>query len=205
MAIVTLDDVHAALNYPTGVTVDDSELQGFIDAAEIEVQKLAGDVDSATYSETYDGGDVSIYLRHRPVISVTSITEIIGSLTYTLSLQPPGQSVDAWGYSLDDPLSGKVVRRSAAGQPWRFTPGIGNVFVTYTAGRTVVPANIRLATLELIEHWWQRSQQGAFATPTGGAIGSPQYDDAVTEPGSNYGIPYRVVDKLTQERMPVIS
>lgn len=205
MALVTLDDVHAALNYPSGTTVDDAELQGFIDAATVEIEKLAGKVESASFTEVYDGGDVSIYLRQRPVLSVQSITEVIGSLTYTLSLQPPGQSVDAWGYSLDNPMSGKVVRRSAAGQPWRFTPGIGNITVIYTAGRADVPANIRLATLELIEHWWQHSQQGAFATPTGGAIGSPQYDDAITIPGQAFGIPYRVQDKLTQERMPVIA
>ena len=95
MALVTLDDVHAALNYPAGVTVDDAELQGFIDAATIEIEKLAGKVESASFTEIYDGGDVSIYLRQRPVLSVQSITEVVSSLTYRLLLQPPGQSVVA--------------------------------------------------------------------------------------------------------------
>lgn len=157
---VTADEVDAELNLGAD-TSQDAELAGYVDAVTRVIERRVGDITNATYTETHDGGDVSIYLRHRPVVSVASITEVVGSVTYTLTLQPPGSSTDAWGFSLDDPANGKIVRRSAAGQPWRFTAGVGNITVTYTAGRAGVPlANMRLAALQLIQHMWSATQRG---------------------------------------------
>lgn len=158
---VQLTDVKAQLNITS--TTYDAELQGFLDAAGDVVLEFIGDIPTTVYTENYDGGDVSIYLRHRPVLTITTMTEVVGNVVYTLTSQPPGSSVDAWGYSIDDADAGKVVRRSAAGQPWRFTPGIGNITVTYSAGRSVLPASVRMAVLLITEHMWEQTQRGQGA------------------------------------------
>jgi hypothetical protein len=204
---ISLTDVRQELNYknPGIASADDTELQGFLDAALVEIGKRAGDITTGTtWTETYDGGDISIYLRHVPVLTVTSVTEHIGNITYNLTNQPPGSSVDWLGYSIEDAANGKIVRRSAAGQPYRFTAGSGNVTVTYTAGRVTLPGNLRLATLELVAHWWQSSQQTS-SQALGGAIGGNSYDGVSTMPGSTFGIPYRILDMLEQEHRPVIA
>src|SRR2546430_16633512 len=100
---------------------NDTELQGFIDAATPIVEDMVGHVIQVTITgEIHDGGDTSIVLRHKPVLSVTTLTEIIGFVPYTLTNQPVGSPVDNYGYSIDDPYGGLVVRRSSGSTPFPF-------------------------------------------------------------------------------------
>jgi uncharacterized phiE125 gp8 family phage protein len=180
-AIVTAAEVRAHLNL-TDAT-QDVELQGFISAAQAIVENITGAVVPAVYTETYDGGMTAIILRHTPVLSITSVTENWGPTAYTLTNQPVGSSVDAWGYDLENANSGKVVRRTVTGFPFPFYRGVGNIAITYTAGRASVPADIRLAALRLIEHLWS-SQQGR--------AGRMQQDN----PGAAHAVPYFVQELL---------
>lgn len=202
MGLITVVDAKQFLGIPSTDTSDDDELQDFIDAASAVAEFFAGDLVGGTWTEQHDGGDPTIYVRHTPILSVTSLTEYIGSITYTLTNQPLGHSTDAWGYTIDDPMSGKIVRRSASGLAWRFVPGTGNVTITYTSGVPgVPPANIRKGVEFIVAHLWS-SQRGPQPLP----VYAGSDDGTSMVPGIGYAIPNRAIEmfKVTP-RLPVIG
>lgn len=176
-----------------------AKLQGIIDAATVAIQHETGPIVTETVTaEIHDGGDVSIYLRHVPVLSIVSITEVIGLIPYSLTLQPVGAPVDNFGYSIDDYSVGRITRRSAGSQPFPFYANSGNISVTYTAGAAGTPANIRLATLEFVKHIWQWGQQAN--RPVFGAA-----PDEQTGPGpAGYLMPNRVRELLEPNLRPIV-
>ncbi|MCU1617190.1 MAG: hypothetical protein JWO98_4730 [Frankiales bacterium] len=197
MTTVTLEDVKDFLRIPSTDTASDDKLVEHLDAAWAAAEFYCGDLSTGTYTEVHDGGGQAIYTRHTPVASVISLTEYIGSITYTLTNQPLGSSVDAWGYTIDDPDVGRIVRRSASGIAWRFVPGVGNVRIAYTTGRAVVPAQVTLGVKIVVQHLWETQRvpgvRGASA-------------DTSPIPGLGYAIPNRAIELFqTVPRMPVIG
>jgi hypothetical protein len=164
--LVTLSDVHDFLNIPTGDTSHDTKLQHYIDAASQIVAYEVGDVTSTTHTETHVPTGSRIILDWVPVLSIQTVTEYVGVLPYTLTSQPPGSTSDNYGYSLDLPNAGVLVRRDAAGQECNF---FGSpVVVAYTSGRTSIPSDVFLAVLEDIRGLYQQTQSGGrpgFQTP----------------------------------------
>lgn len=159
--LVTLADTKAQLNIPASDTTQDAELAGYISAATSVVQWITGPILSTPYvGEVYDGTGSVIMLRNPPILTVDSVTEYLGRVAYTITAQPLGSTVDNYGYSLDDPASGKLTRRSAAGTPMSWLGGRSSVVVSYTAGRATIPADVRLAALLDIQDLWQKTQQG---------------------------------------------
>jgi hypothetical protein len=163
--IVSLAEAEAELNMTATPADGGTKLQGFIDAASVVIEDIVGPVIARTTTEIRDGGDVSIFLWHAPVISVTTIVETIGITTYTLTNQPVGAAVDNYGFSIDDPRVGRITRRSAGSSAFPFFKNTGNVSITYVYGRTSLAItdgfdgpNIRLATLKLIRHMWAQEQ-----------------------------------------------
>lgn len=195
-SLITLAEAKAFLRLKTAT--DDDKLMDFIDAASSVAQFYCGDLLPQTYTETHDGGDQAIYVRHTPIVSVSSLTEYVGSITYTLTNQPLGQSVNAWGYTIDDPAAGRIVRRTASGLVWRFVPGVGNVTVTYTTGVASIPVQVRLGVEFIVRHLWQTQR---------GAMPSPQDADTTSQvPGVNYAIPDRAIEMFESvPRPPVFS
>lgn len=158
-AIVSLAEVKTHLNVTS--TNNDTELQGFINAATAQADYWFGPTRRIAYTnEVHDGGWPTIVLFNSPILSVESIKEFIGPTEHDLTLQPPGSTVDNYGYSIDDPQSGVIVRRSAAGTAIPFMAGPRSVIVSYTAGTLAVPADVRMAVLEDIRGLWQQTQQG---------------------------------------------
>jgi hypothetical protein len=172
--IVSLADAEAELNMTATPSDGGTKLQGFIDAASVVIEDIVGPVIGRTTTEIHDGGDVSIFLWHAPVISIASIVETIGFTNYTLTAQPVGSPTDNYGYTLDDARVGRITRRSAGSTPVTFYANTGNVSITYSYGRTSLAIadgfdgpNIRLATLKLIRHMWAQEQgnRPAFGEP----------------------------------------
>jgi hypothetical protein len=141
-------------------TAHDSQLPDIITAAVGVVEGLIGPLTPKTYSETYSGGGYSIVLRHVPVISVTSVVESWGNTNYTLTNEPVGGTSDAYGYDLEDPKAGLIVRRTVGGYPFPFFSGMGNIAITYVAGRTSVPPDVKLAVIRQIRDLWSDYQSG---------------------------------------------
>jgi hypothetical protein len=201
VALISISDARSFLDIPASASVDEAELQDFIDAASAVAEFYVGDIVGGTWTEVHDGGDAAIYTRHTPIKTVTSLTEYVGSITYTLTNQPLGSSVDAWGYTIDDPQAGRIVRRSASGMAWRFVPGSGNVRITYTSGVATIPTNVRLGVEFIVRHLYD-SQRGAQpVSPLAGVS-----DTTSMIPGITYAIPNRAIEMFkATPRMPVIG
>lgn len=200
--IVTSADVKAHLNLGADTTYD-AELVGFIDAASEVVERLAGHVISATRSYTFHvpcgaADRTRLLLPETPVTAVVSVVEYPGGATRTLTSQPLGATVDAFGYSLDDAENGVITRRNAAGIPACFAE---HVVVTWSTGRAAVPPAVRLATLLLVEHLWDRSQVGNNRP----AFNDDSNSDTFTTVGS-FAVPRAVEELLAPyRRLPAIG
>lgn len=184
-----------------------TKLQGIIDGCTSVIEDMVGHCIAVTYAdEIHDGGDTTIYLRRTPVLSIDSIVEVIGLVPYTLTEQPVGYPVDNFGFTLDNAKTGRVTRRSAGSQPFEFYDNIGNISVTYTAGRETLEPNIRLAALELIKHVYQFGQQsfGASSAYVPG-VAEADEDEMVASP-SGYLVPNRVAELCQPtRRLPGIA
>lgn len=169
--IVSLADMKKQLNM-TG-TADDAELIEFGQAATAVVEQYVGAVARRVVAETVNGGRSSVLLTTTPVIGVTSVTE-------------SGTVLDASGYYLI-PGSG-VLQRVAGLTSISFLSGTGNVTVVYTAGKTIVPANERLAAKMIIQHMWETQR------PAGGGPFTQGGDDY--DPRYSYSVPRRALELL---------
>jgi hypothetical protein len=216
-AIVDLASMKAHLRYPNPASPssDDTAIQGFIDAAEECIRFECDDVIPTLYSERHDGGDFKIYTHHRPLLEVKNIEEGWGWITYELDYQDPNTApsdTTMFGYSVNNYETGEIARRSVASVPLPFIPGERNIYIQYTAGYAQAPANIVLATKELVAHWWQNSQLRAL-TMAGSNIAYDTVTGAAytrdTETGVqniNVGVPYRILELIKAHRkMPIIA
>lgn len=173
MSIVTLTDVKAQLNISASDTSDDVELQGYIDAATAAVETQLGQVvDQRTAVDRLDLVGSSVFLlQSTPVISLTSITSLDGTQTWSVS--PSVMHVDS--------TSGCVTVLSGASVS-------GPVLVTYQAGMVAVPANVRLAGLIIIQHLWE-TQRSVMGVQLGG-------DQETYVVGRGFAIPRRAIELL---------
>jgi hypothetical protein len=215
--IVSLQDVKTHLRYPNPETpsADDTAIQKFISAADLCIQYECDDILPVLHSEYYDGGDFSVYLRHKPLLSVENVEEGWGWINYELDfveVNSPGAVFSMFAYSIEDFQNSEISRRTAGNVQIPFRPGSGNVYIQYYSGEQTIPGNIILAELELIAHWWQNSQLRAVAL-----AGSNVSYDAVsgqaysrdTESGNqniNIGVPYRILEMIkSHRRSPIIA
>ena len=194
--IVSLADVKFHLNKTDND--DDTELQYFIDAATPLVEDIAGPVIPQTKTEYYSGGVSSLVVNSLPIISVTSVTETYGQTNYSLTEISLGSSNSNFAFTVDY-STGNIVRRSFNAEAL-FPTGTNNVKVVYVTGRATIPANIRLATLMLIQHLWSTSQLNRNGSrPTLGG------DDSFTV-GAGFAVPNRVRELLQPSpRVPGIA
>lgn len=164
--IVSLSEVKEALDITS--TSNDTELQGMIDAATAVLvnhpgYRVADVVGSTSYTEWVDGGSGTIVLRHYPVTGNPTVTEYTPT-AQVIAAEPldTTSSFTGYGYQVDR-TSGILTRTSGGlGTCWR-----GRVKVVYTAGSTVVPADVRQAALVLVDHLWQTQRGGVGTLPVG--------------------------------------
>lgn len=176
LRIVGLGEVKEHGNITSSAT--DRELLGFISTAQQMIEDKVGAVVPTTVTaERHTSGRVRVWLRHAPVIAVTSVQEWSGS---TLVGSPSASE-----YVLDGESG--ALSRVAVGGAYSYWLGI-EVRVTYRAGRAPVPEAIRWAAKELTIHLWRSTQ----ALRGGRARGA---DDAVAV-GAGFGLPNRVQDAL---------
>lgn len=170
--IVSLADAKAHLNI-TG-TRDDEELRGWVEAATDVVENYVGPCVRRTFSEVFHlpwYGVRSVALNRSPVIAVTAISG--ASLT-----------------DIDTDTSFGIVRHIGDG---KFSDRIE---ITYTAGRTVIPANITKAALIILQHLWQTQRNGS----RGALPGAMDSVDPI--PGIGYAVPNRALQLMDAYRLP---
>lgn len=213
--VVTLDQVRAHLRMPITYTADDMMLSTvFIKAANDVIKRECGDIIPKQFEEYYDGGDFAIYLRNTPLLSVEFIEEGWGYTNYVLNyvqvntILPNEADIDPiFAYSIDIPGQGKISRRYGGNVPAPFVRGESNIHIVYTAGKEAIPGNVTLASLELIAHWYQGSQQRQVGNFTEGYDATDNdFTRSEGTTGINAGVPYRILELLKpNRRAPIIG
>lgn len=154
---VTLAELKAHLNITS--STHDVELDTHLAAAVDTVEGMVGAVASRAVVQTVRASGGTVVLSTSPVLSVQSLTSAGVAVTYRADL-PAGLLYDV-------------------------TP-TGDVVVSYTVGRSPVPAAIRLAILVVAAHLW-RTQQGSSPS---------QFQDAEDVTPMGFAVPNRAVELL---------
>jgi len=143
--IVSLADAKRHLQMRLNSTTHDEEIRTMIDAATEWVEHRIGPVVRRSITATVTpASDGRLYLDP-PVISLTSLTSAYG---YTESFSLASIYTD---------LSTGVLRYGYSGSTFSWP-----VTVTYVAGRAIVPAAVRLATMMMLKAFWE-TQRGAVS------------------------------------------
>ncbi len=176
-APVSLSEVKDHLGMSGVDLARDAELTHFINSATSAIEQRVGPMTRRTVTETHDGGGV-VMLSTYPVISLTTVED--SGITLTSD-----QVYERYG----------IVRRRSGASPVSFTTGLAGVTVTYQAGRTVVPEDLRHAVLEQVRHMWE-TQRGQARGRRGG-------DDYT--PGAAYNLTIRVKELIAPYELPGIA
>lgn len=169
-AIVTLADVKDFITggNPSQIpAAKEATLLRYIAAATQWATYVSDAIIPTVYTgEVHSGGGPTIVLYNTPIVSVTSITEYVGTTAYALTASEAGTS-QTYGYSIDNPSAG-IISRRWNGFVGNFMPGVNNVVVTYKAGYEVIPADIATYVLMDIQVLYNAAQQGRRAGAGGG-------------------------------------
>lgn len=171
-APLSLTDVKNHLNIDAASVSNDDELRAFILAATGLIEGQVGPITRRTVTDTLNGGRSTVILSTAPVASVTTVVE-------------NGSTLASSAYSLRGE-SGVLTRLFGQSEAvW--AAGARNISVTYVAGRTDVPADLRHAVLETVRHLW---------TTQRGAVRRSGTDDY--QPGAGFSLPFRVRELLSR-------
>jgi hypothetical protein len=191
LQLISMADLKEQLNISSTDSTSTARLRRFIQTAGDVVENITGPMRGQSIAEYYDGGNSSIVLRARWVQSITSITETIGTTTFTLTEQPlPAGSFTQYGYTWDR-ITHTIIRRFN-GITGYFPSGNKNVAITYKQGLNPLPQAISDAAGELIRHWWENGQQPSALSFTTAGLN----DDTGTVNSAGYWIPNRVNELL---------
>ena len=142
-APVLLADAKEYLNFKT--TINDTELQKFIDRGIAEAERRLGAIVPVDVTEKHDGGRSTIVLRQPRAVALVSVT------------YADGTTGDVTTFDIDTDTA--VLYRSS-GQPACFSGGSRYVTVIYTAGFSSYPPDLVEGLLELIKYNWE-TQHGS--------------------------------------------
>lgn len=176
-AVLSLQDAKQVVNIPDATTVYDNELQLYVDVATAAIEAMTGGPAynrSITERTRLMGwNDTTFVLRKRPLVSVTSITNIAS-----------GQATDLSDIDLDP--NSCIVQRKRELPFWGWAPWYS---IVYVAGwGTVVPAAFGLSARIIVQHLW-KAQRGP------GQASVPSFD-GVLIPEVGYAIPPDAFDVL---------
>lgn len=153
-ALITLNDLKESLSITD--STQDSLLEGIINRSSQVIETYVGHpIKSATYTqEKYDGA-AKIVLDKWPVTAITSVQYQTGDIG-----NPDWDDVDSTSYALErDGDRGILLLQSPIA-------GEDAYRVTYTAGYTDVPEDIKQACLELCEYTFNMKASGGKKSET---------------------------------------
>lgn len=166
MAIASVAEFKTHLGL-TGTT-DDAKYQAYLNQAEAIISKHTGLIfTSAAATEFYLGtGTNALILRRRPVTSISSVyvddagyfgfasgafassTLLTSGTDYALQIETSGSSITGILYRIGSVWPNVTLSSSGdlVGGPM---PGIGNIKITYTAGYSTTPSDLKLAGMSM--------------------------------------------------------
>jgi hypothetical protein len=186
-AFISLDEAKSFLNITD--TADDDELLAYLEWACTLAERIA-DTDFSRKTVTSEKHSVlrctsSIVLDHRPVLSVTSLSE-------------SGTALSASDYTVDNRW-GVVYRQAGSYQDTEWVQGRNNVTITYVTGWSIIPPEVRQATLQILEHLWENQRGGSPLA--GGFRDVSEFPQA----GANWNVPNKARDTLLSYTPPAIA
>jgi hypothetical protein len=169
--LLSMASAKAALNIPSTSTGNDEEIRELIEAvtAIVEDYRKEAVVRRVVVEQVSTDRTWSLFLKKSPIISVTSIAA--GSVTWT-------------AFSVDTDL-GEV---ASAGAPF-----VGDLTVTYVAGRAVIPGNFVKAAKIIAKHLWEEQQTPGMGGRVFGVGGD---DISAGIAGLGFALPNRAAELL---------
>jgi hypothetical protein len=150
----------------------DTEIRGFIEAVTSICAFYCGTLFPQEYTETHQVCSDTVVLRHYPVTDISTITTI-----------GTGSTVD--------PGDADIGEGGVIGFPQMIW---GKLRFVYTAGETVLPANITRAALIIIQHMWDTQRPRNSRRPS--APASEDFSNVQDQSGRFYTVPRRAVELL---------
>lgn len=181
--------VHAAKQHLNILnTKSDQELRGWIAAVTEVVEAKVGPCIIRSESTVITQAGGSWYLPKCPAIEVTSVTRI-----------GTGPAIDTANLYLV-PDTGEVIFVEGTSIA---SSSCGTFLITYTVGRSVIPANIVQAALIILKHLWE-TQRGTDITRGRQSLAGD--DDMVLTPEMPWAVPRRAVELLQPHvRFPSVA
>jgi hypothetical protein len=172
--VISLADAKRHLKIPAAKTADDGEIQNYLRAITRICERYVGAIARTAYTQTFDGGQPRIMVDHRPVLSVTSLTE------FGTVLAPGDYRLIA--------DSGVIVRMAGEFE-MPFLWGSGSIVVSYAAGVSATPPNVIQAAKIILAHMWETQRSAATGRP-------PLGEEPMATTGTSYTVPYRAQELL---------
>lgn len=165
MSLVDLDEVKNYLEINSNTS--DARLSNIINFVSAGIRNYCGqEITSNTYTEFYDGGVISVFLNNLPINNVTVVAEYDG--TSYANLNGPnsdgslpanvGNSSNALQYMFYAETGevrkigeGKAIRDLDLGNYPFFNNYPNGIKITYGAGYTTVPGDLKMACLDYIK------------------------------------------------------
>lgn len=197
---VTITEAKQWLQVPSGDTSKDLNLQLIIDmACQWTSNFCQRPIAPITYDRRFDGwsnwNGAYIELPWYPVLEIESVTEYWGVAgPHYLEESTPTDQIDGWQCVYQTGRLNRVFPGNVQ-KPW--FPGSRNIEVVWTAGYNPIPADIKVATLELIAHWYRNTQQQTGRVNGGAITPAAEFEPASDQVGGLWaGVPYRITTLL---------
>lgn len=187
--LVALDDVKSYLGTPLANTDSDFILQILISSFSDYVRQRTGRNNLAQvlqYTEVYDGnGNNEIFLRNPPIQSLITCT--IGAYNAQFSTAPnvAGLYVTQEQKSIAFRNSGWQLYPPSSIYPYIFTPGKGNIQITYTGGYENTPWDLYECAMRMCALNYKRRDYMDIASKNlgvSGSVGGVKYRDWARPP-----------------------
>ena len=193
--ILTFGEAKAALAQDQLNSDDTEKINSIITSVSTRLDQVCGPIVTRNISvEKHDGGESIIYLRNRPVYTITSCTEYTGTTAQVLTAQ--SNSVQTTNNYLLDTKKGTLERMSNGYCDW-FPQGKQNIEVVYVAGRYASTGTVS----ELFKEAASLFLVHVFKTSLG--MGTQTFGDYETGPRTpTFSLPYAVLDMLGEEVQP---
>jgi hypothetical protein len=189
--LLSEEEARSYLRMGAADTSQQTLLTAYVTAASARIVEAVGPVVYGTLTESHDGGSPVVWLNSTPVQGVTQVVEFDDTVAGTLTAESnSSHPADSYVVNL---VNGRLTRRDS-GADSLFPTGVGNVQVTYVAGRVAstaaVPERYKLACGLFLQHLWRAQENAASSF---GEFEVPQ----ASYP--KFGVPNVVKDLLADE------
>lgn len=189
------DDVKPWLQIDAASFQSEQALKLITDMACTWAQRYIGrPIAPKLYDRRFDGdtglGGLYLMLPYAPVLEIVSVTEWWGSSGgHVLSESTPTNQVDGWQCEY---RTGRMTRIFPGLIPKPWFPGSASIEIAWKAGLNPIPPDIKVATLELVAHWFRNTQQQGALRGTGLSPAN-EAEPADSASGAMWaGVPYRI-------------